>query len=98
MLDDATPTVGSTATRATYDASAWLRAPAGRTLRLRLRELSGGSVVRTTSATLIADGGWQQLAVTSAATTGGTSLSVEVLASLPKSGQAHVDDLSLRMH
>ena len=96
VLDDTPATVGSTAAGATYAASGWVQAPAGRTIRLRLRERSGGSLVRTTSSTLTADGGWQRLTLTSAATVGGTSLSVEVTVSLPKNGQAQVDDVSLK--
>ena len=96
MLDDSPQTVGSTTAGATYSASAWVRAPAGRTVRLRLRELAGTSVVRTSTATVTANGAWQQVVSTSAATAGGHSLSVEVLASLAKGSKAQVDDLSLK--
>ena len=51
MLDDSPDTVTSTVAGARYLASAWVRAPAGRTVRLRVRELSGSSVVRATVAT-----------------------------------------------
>ena len=97
MLDDSPQTVGATSGGATYSASAWVRAPAGRTVRLRLRELNaGGTVVRTSTATATGDGTWRQLAVTSAATVAGNSLGVEVLASLAKNTKAQVDDVSLR--
>ena len=96
MLDDSPQTVGSTTAGATYSASAWVRAPVGRAVRLRLRELEGTSVVRTSTATVTANGAWQQVAVASAATAGGNSLSVEVLASLAKGSKAQVDDVSLK--
>ncbi|TML70843.1 MAG: hypothetical protein E6G14_04265 [Actinobacteria bacterium] len=94
-LDDSPNTVGSTAAGAIYAASAWVQAPAGRSLTLRLRELSGGTLVRTSLVTLTATGSWQQLAVTSAATAGSTSLSVEVVASLVAGSKAYADDVSL---
>ena len=65
-------------------------------MTLRVRELNGGSVVRTTVATVTGNGAWQQLVVTCPATAGGTSLSVEVVASLTTSSKAYVDDVSLR--
>jgi hypothetical protein len=95
MLDDSPNTVASTIAGATYTASVWVRAPAGRSVRLRLRELSGGSVVNSWTAAVTGDGGWRQLVVTGAAAAGGTSLSVEVLASLTTKSKAHVDDVSL---
>ncbi len=95
MLDDSPNTVGSTAAGATYAAAAWVLASAGRSITLRLRELSGGTLVRTSLVTFTANGGWQQLAVTSAATAGSTSLSVEVVASLVAGSKAYVDDVSL---
>jgi hypothetical protein len=93
MLDDSPETVASTSAGATYTASAWVHAPAGRTVRLRLRELSGGSVVRSRSVTTTGDDAWRLLVVTSAAASGGTSLSVEILASLTTSSKARVDDV-----
>ncbi len=96
VLDDSPDTVASTIAGATYAGSAWVRAPAGRTVRLRLRELNGSTLVRSTVATLTADGTWRQLLVTSAPTSGGTRLSVDVLVSLPKGSKAQVDDVSLR--
>jgi hypothetical protein len=95
VLDDWPNAAASTVAGATYTASAWVRAPSGRTVKLRLRELRGGSVVRTRTATLTGNGGWRQLVVT-IAPAGGSSLSLEVLASLSTRGRARVDDVSLR--
>jgi hypothetical protein len=95
-LDDWPNTVASTPPGAPYTASVWVRAPAGRTVKLRLRELRGGSVVRSRVVTVAGTGGWRQLVVTSASTAGGTSLSVEVVASLAGTSRARVDDVSLR--
>jgi Carbohydrate binding domain len=95
-LDDSPNTVSSTAGGATYSASAWVRAPAGRTVTLRLRELSGGSLVRSSVVTATGDGTWRQLALTSAATSAGTSLSLEVVVSLASGSTANVDDVSLK--
>ena len=96
MLDDSPSTVAATTAGRTYTASAWVRAPAGRAIRLRVRELSGGSVVRSASATATGDGGWRQLVVTTAGASGGTALSVELVVSLSTTAKAQVDDLSLR--
>ncbi len=96
LLDDTPNTVGSTGAGAKYVASAWVRAPAGRTVTLRIRELSGASVVRSVVTTVTGSGGWRQLGVTSAAASGGTTLSVEVVVSLTRGSKAQVDDLSLR--
>jgi hypothetical protein len=96
VLDDTPNTAPSTSTGASYVASAWVRAPAGRTVRLRVRELRGSSLVRSAVTTVTGDGGWRQLVVTSAATAGGTTLSVEVIVSLARGSRAQVDDVSLR--
>ena len=98
MLDDSPNTVGSTAAGATYAASAWVRAAAGRTTRLRVREYRGGTLVRTSSVTLTADGTWRQLVLTTAAAAGGRSLSLDVLVSLVKGSAANVDDVSLKQN
>ena len=95
MLDDAPNTVASTAAGATYAASAWVRAPSGRTVTLRVRELSGGTVVRTKLATATATGSWQLLPVTSDAASGGTSLGVEVVVTFSGRSKSYVDDVSL---
>ena len=96
ILDDAPQTVSSTVAGATYAATAWVRAPSGRTVRLRLREWSGGSVLRTSTATASGAGSWRQVAVTSTPTAAGSSLSVEVVVSLAKGTSAQVDDVSLK--
>ena len=64
-------------------------------MSLRVRELNGSSVVRSTVTTGTGDGSWHQLVVTTAAASGGTRLSVEVMVSLTKASKAHVDDVSL---
>ena len=96
MLDDSPNTVASTVAGATYSASAWVRAPAGRTVMLRIRELNGGSVVRSTTATATVDGSWRQLTLKSTAAAGATALSVEIVVSLSRGSQAYVDDVSLQ--
>jgi hypothetical protein len=65
-------------------------------LTIRLRELRNGTLVRSTTASVTADGGWRQLAVTSRPTDGGTSLSLEIVASLTRGAKAQVDDVSLK--
>jgi hypothetical protein len=94
MLDDWPETVASTA-KVTYTATAWVRAPVGRAIKLRLRELRGSTVVRTKVVTVTGTGAWRQVSVASTAA-GGTSLSVEVRVSLAPGAKAYVDDVSLR--
>jgi hypothetical protein len=94
VLDDSPDTVASTGAGATYAGSAWVLAPVGQTVTLRLRELSGSTVIHTSAATATGTGAWQQLAV-SATTAAGHTLSVEVEVSLPVGGTANVDDVSL---
>jgi Carbohydrate binding domain len=96
LLDDSPDSVASSIAGATYTASAWVLAPAGRTVRLRVRELNGASVVRSSVATMTADGSWRRLIMTTAARTGGTRLSLEIIASLAKGSKAPVDDVSLQ--
>jgi hypothetical protein len=96
VLDDSPDTISSTTTGATYAATAWVRAPAGRTVTLRLRERSGATVVRTSVATATGTGAWQQVVLTSAAASGGTSQSLEVVVPLVRGTTAQVDDLSLK--
>jgi hypothetical protein len=96
LLDDSPDTVAATAAGATYTALVWVRAPAGRTVKLRLRELRRGSVVRSRVATITGTGAWRQLVVVSAPASGGTTLGLEVLVSLARGSKAHVDDVSLR--
>jgi hypothetical protein len=95
VLGDAPDTVTSTTTGATYAASAWVRAPSGRALTLRLVERSGAAVVRTKVATATATGSWQRLAVTSDAASGGTSLGVEIVVTFSGRWKSYVDDVSL---
>jgi hypothetical protein len=96
LLDDSPNTVASSAAGATYAATVWVRAPAGRTMRLRVREYRGGTLVRTSSVTAAGDGTWRQLVLTTAAAAGGTSLSLDVLVSLARGTTAQVDDVSLK--
>jgi hypothetical protein len=96
LLDDSPNSVVSTTAGATYGASAWVRAPAGRSVTVRVRELRGTSTVRSASLKVTASGGWMQLAVKTKAASGGTSLSVEVVGSLVKGTNAYVDDVSLK--
>jgi hypothetical protein len=96
LLDDAPNTVASTTAGASYIASAWVRAPAGRAVTLRVRELSGSTLVRSTVVTVAGEGSWRQLAVMTAAASGGTTLSVEIVVSLTKGSKAQVDDVSVR--
>jgi hypothetical protein len=46
--------------------------------------------------TLVGSGTWRQLVLTTAATSGGTSLSVDVLVSLAAGTTGYVDDVSLK--
>jgi hypothetical protein len=91
LLDDVPSTVAASAVGARYVASAWVRAPAGRTITLRVRELGRTSVV----ATITGDGSWRQLVVTTAPTAG-SALGVEIVVSLARGSRAQVDDVSLR--
>jgi hypothetical protein len=74
----------------------WVRAPAGRTVTLRLRERRGASTVRTTVVSATGTGVWQQLTLSSPGAAGATSLSVEVVVSLVGGATAQVDDVSLK--
>jgi hypothetical protein len=97
VLDDSPDSATSTVAAATYRASAWVLAPAGRLVTLRVRERNGsGAIVRSTVASATASGGWQQLALTATAKASGSTLGVEVLASLARGSKAQVDDLSLQ--
>jgi hypothetical protein len=96
VLDDSPNTVSSTAAGATYSASAWVKAPAGRSVTLRLREYRGSTVVQYRTVVVTATGAWQQVAVSSPPAAGGTSVSVDVLVALTTSLKAQVDDVILR--
>jgi hypothetical protein len=63
----------------TYEASFWVRGPAGRQVVLALRELAGGRVVSADEAGyVLPDGGWQHLAVEHHTRAPGSSLTLEV--------------------
>ena len=65
-------------------------------MRLRLREYYGSTLIRSWIVTLSGTGAWRQLSLKTAAAYGGTSLGIEILASLTTSQKAQVDDLSLK--
>jgi len=96
VLDDSPDTVSSAPAGVVYSASGWVQAPVGRSVTLRVRELRGSTLVHVRTAASTGAGDWRQLIVTSPPAAGGTSISVDVLVSLPVGGQARVDDLSLR--
>jgi hypothetical protein len=96
LLDDSPNSVSSTPAGAVYSGSAWVRAPSGRTVTLRVRELRGTATVRSTVLETRGTGGWALLAVKTKAASGGTSLGVEVVVSLVKGTKAYVDDVSLK--
>jgi hypothetical protein len=96
VMDDSPNSVGSTTAGAVYAGSAWVIAPAGRTVTLRIREYRGSKVVRAQTAVMTGTGSWQQLTVQSAPAAGGTSISLDVLVSLTSTMRARIDDVSLR--
>lgn len=96
VLDDSPNTVSSSAAGAAYSATAWVRLPAARSVTLRVREYRGSGVVQAKTVVATGTGTWQRLAVTSGATAGGSSVSVDVIASLTTSQLAQVDDVTLR--
>jgi len=96
VLDDSPNTVGSSVRDAVYAGSAWVRAPAGRAVTLRVREFRGSTLVRYRTTVSTGTGTWQQLTVTGPPADGGTSISLDVLVSLSTGQRAQVDDVSLR--
>jgi hypothetical protein len=96
VMDDSPNTVSSSTAGAVYAGSAWVNAPAGRSVTLRIREYRGSKVVRSQTAVVAGTGGWQQVSVQSAPAAGGTSISLDVLVSLTSTMRAGVDDVSLR--
>jgi hypothetical protein len=96
VIDDSPNSVSSSTAGRVYAASAWVKAPAGRTVTLRVREYRGSRVVDVRTSTVTGTGAWQQVAVNSAPAAGGTGISVDVLVTLPPSLKAQVDDVSLR--
>lgn len=97
VLDDSPNTVASSTVGRPYAASAWVMAPAGRSVTLRIREYRGTRVVQARIAVSTGTGAWQQLTVTSAPAAGGTSVSVDALVSLlPTNLRARLDDVALR--
>jgi len=96
VIDDSPNSVISSTAGAVYAGSAWVKVPAGRSVTLRLREYRGSKVIAVRTATVTGSGAWQQLAVQSAPAAGGTSISIDILVSLPTNLKAQVDDVSLR--
>jgi hypothetical protein len=96
VLDDSPNSVASSAAGAVYAGSAWVKAPAGRAISVRVREYRGSRLVQARTAAATATGSWQQLHVTAPAAAGGSSISIDVLVSLPTNLRAQVDDVSLR--
>jgi len=96
VLDDSPNTVSSSVVGAIYSASAWLSAPTGRSVTVRIREFRGSTLVQARTAVGTGTGGWQQLEIAAAPASGGTSVSVDVLVSLTAGALAQVDDVSLK--
>lgn len=96
VLDDSPNSVSSSTAGAVYAGSAWVHAPAGRSVTLRLREYRGSKVLRTQTVAVTASGSWQQVSVQTPPAAGGTSISVDVLVSLTSTMRARIDDVSLR--
>ena len=96
VLDDSPNSVASSVAGATYTASTWVKAPAGRSVTLRIREYRGSTLVRYKTVVATGTGSWQQVTVSAAPANGGTSMSVDVLVSLTTSQKAQVDDVSLK--
>ncbi len=95
VVDDSPNSIGSTTAGAVYAALAWVEAPAGRSVTLRLREYRGSKVIAVRTTAVAGTGAWQQVSVQSARASGGTSMSVDVLVSLTTSQRARVDDVWL---
>ncbi|HVE24998.1 MAG TPA: carbohydrate binding domain-containing protein [Sporichthya sp.] len=96
VLDDSPNTVASSMRGAVYAGSAWVKAPAGRSVTVRVREYRNSKLVRVKTSVATGTGSWQQLRVTSAPADGGTSISVDVIVSLTSTLRAQIDDISLR--
>jgi hypothetical protein len=96
VMDDSPNSVSSSTAGAVYAGSAWVSAPAGRTVTLRIREYRGSKVVRSQTTVVAGTGTWQQVGVQSAPAAGGTSISLDVLVSMTSTMRARIDDVSLR--
>ena len=96
VMDDSPNSVSASTAGAVYAGSAWVNAPAGRSVTLRIREYRGAKVVRSQTAVVTGTGSWQQVSVQSAPAAGGTSISLDVLVSLTSAMRARIDDVSLR--
>lgn len=83
----------------TYEAIFWVRAAAGRQVRLALRERAGGRVVSSDEAGYtLPDAGWRQVAVEHQTRVPGSSLALEVVGlNLPPDGHLLVDAVDLQV-
>jgi hypothetical protein len=95
-MDDSPNSVSSSTAGAVYAGSAWVNAPAGRSVTLRIREYRGSKVIAWRTAVVTGTGSWQQVSVQSAPAAGGTAISIDVLVSLTSIMRARIDDVSLR--
>ncbi|MDP1806170.1 MAG: carbohydrate binding domain-containing protein, partial [Acidimicrobiales bacterium] len=96
VIDDSPNSVSSSTAGAVYAGSAWVHAPADRSVTLRIREYRGSKVVRFRTAVVTGTGAWQLVTVQSAPTAGGSSISLDVGVSLASTMRARIDDVSLR--
>lgn len=95
MLDDSPNAVGSTTAGAVYGGGAWVKAPAGHQVTIRLREYRGSKVVNVRTTVATGTGAWQQVTVQSAPAAGATSMSIDLLFSLTTSQRAQIDDVGV---
>ena len=96
VLDDSPNTVSSSVAGATYSTSAWVMAPSGRQVTLRIREFRSSTLVQFRTVVTSGTGAWQQLTVAAGPAAGGTSISVDILVSLTTTATAQVDDVFLK--
>ncbi len=98
VLNDAPNSVTST-TAGTYTASIWVRGDgAGALVKINLREMNGSSVVRSRVKTFTLTTSWQQISVTHAALSPGSSLDLQVFlprAYAPPGTCFYADDASV---
>lgn len=94
-LNDSPNWVGRTVT-GTYRATAWVRAEtAGISIKLRLREYSGTTLVGTSTATVTSTGDWQQLTVDYTVASPGSNIDLNVYATgQPVGTTLFVDDVT----
>lgn len=98
MLNDSPNWVSST-TAGTYTATMWVRADAaGATLKLRLREYDGATLVGTPAVSSVAlTASWQKVTVTAAASAGHTLDLTSYVANAPPGNCFYADDVSITL-